>query len=241
MKSIYHFSIITLVSLSVFSCKTTSILRTNFNTSAIGSTPAHDLPGDPSGDRVDFHDALAPGLKIREWNTSGKKGLEYSSVNTGDISGHYTWLSFRGISTNFAETIWYIYSAKYNSTSGDILTDLTDGSGTPIARMRITSSGSVSLTSGDWTTSRVIGNIPPGAVHSVIFTVLASQLKYNLLITSPGSDAIRVTNEPMMTTSALNFHNPANPSIAFQHGDRSGQGSKYTIESISISRNDPTR
>ncbi|REA62359.1 hypothetical protein DSL64_08840 [Dyadobacter luteus] len=239
MKSIYHFSIIILVSLSVFSCKTTSILRTNFNASEIGVTPAHDLPGAPSGDRVDFNDALIPGLKIRQWNTSGTKGLEYSQVNTGDLSGHYTWLSFRGISTNFAETIWYIYSARHNSSSGDILTDLTDGSGVPIARMRITSSGAVSLISGDWTTSRVIGNIPPGAVHSVIFTVLASQLKYNLLITSPGREPIKVTNEPMMTTSALNFHNPANPSISFQHSDRSGQDSKYTIESISISRKDP--
>ncbi|MCE7041108.1 hypothetical protein [Dyadobacter sp. CY312] len=209
---------------------------------SIGSTPAHDLPGDPSGDRVDFNEALAPGLKIREWNTSGTKGLEYSYVNTGSLSGHRTWLSFRGISTNFAQTIWYIYSAKYSTVyGGDILTDLTDGAGTPIARMRISASGSVSLISGDWITARVIGNIPPGAVHSVIFTVNISQSKYNLLIMSPGREAIQVTNEPMMASNPLDFHNPANPSISFQLGEGSGQDSKYTIESIAITRNDPSK
>lgn len=238
MKTTLPFASILLAGVFAFSCKTSTILRTNFNAEAVGATPAHNIPGSPDGDRIEFISELNPGLKIREWDATSK-ALEFSYVSTPGISGHYNWLTFKGISSNFAQTVWYIYSAKHEGNYGEVLTDLSAGSGGYIARMKIAASGQVSLIGRDWVRERVIGNIPPGTIHSVIFTVNIATSSYNLLITMPGRDRIQVMNEPTITANPLDFPNPANPSIHFNFGQGSGQGNKYTVQSISITRKQP--
>lgn len=224
-----------------FSCTSKVILMTNFNGEAVGATPAHDIPGNPPGDRIDFIPELAPGLKIRSGISEGNKALEYSHVNTGGISGHSNWLSFRGTSTDFSQTVWYIYSAQRNVGFGDLLTDLSDGSSGYIARMKINPSGVVSLMGRDWVTERIIGNVPTDAPHSVIFTVNVGSGTYNLMIASVGRELIQVSNEPLMTSNPLSFHNPANPSISFKFSEGADSGTKYLIERISITRKEPAK
>jgi hypothetical protein len=241
MKSICQFSMVILVSLFTFSCTSKVILLTNFQNEVLGTTPSHDIPGNPPGDRIDFIPELAPGLKIGQWNTTGTKALEFSYVNTGRISGHSTWLSFRGASTDFSQTVWYIYSAKRNANFGDLITDLSDGSSGYIARMKIKPSGHVTLIGRDWFTEREIGRVPIDAPFSVIFTVNVASGTYNLMIASVGKELIRVNNEPLMTSNPLSFHNPANPSISFSFDQGAGPGTKYTIERLSITHKNPSK
>lgn len=227
--------------LVTFSCKTSTILVAKFESDAIGATPGHDLPGDPAGDRVDFIPELASGLKIKTWEAgSTNKALEFTRVNTGGISGHSTWLSFKGISTNLAETVWFIYNAKFGGGSGaEVITDLSDGSGSPIARMKINSAGQIRLVAGDYTTEKLIGTITPGAKHNVMFVVSAASTSYNLLIAAAGHPLIKVDNEPTMTANPVNFHNPCNPSISFNFGESSGSDTKYLVNDVSITREKP--
>lgn len=239
MKAMYPIATIMLVSFLVSSCTSSTILKARFNDLSLGTTPPHDLAGAPTGDRLDYISELAPGLKVREWETPGTKSLEFSNVNTGSISGHDTWLNFRGISSNLAETVWFVYNAKLTGSDAEIITDLTDGSGSPIARMKINSAGQVRLVRGDYTTENLIGTIPVGARHNVIFVVSGASASYNLLIASPGHELIRLDNQPTFTTNALNFHNPCNPTISFNFSSGSASASKYAIADVTISRKNP--
>lgn len=240
MRTIISICCIVGLALVTFSCKTSSLLVARFDSDAIGSTPAHDLPGNPVGDRVDYIPELASGLKVRNWVTGSYKALEFSRVNTGSISGHSTWLSFKGISSNLAQTVWFVYNAKYTPDfNSEVITDLSDGSGAPIARLKLKSNGQMVLIGSDWTTETVVGTVPLNVPHTVIFVVDAGRTSFNLSIYATGQPAIIRNNQPTMTRNALDFHNPCNPSISFNFGDQSGTGTKYLIDDIVISRKEP--
>ncbi len=222
------------------SCSTTKILQTNFNSETLGTAPIHDIPGEPAGDFIGYIPDLAPALKIVNWSEGDGKALEFKSKYLSSISGHYTWLSFEGVSTNFAETIWYSYTAKHSGNEGRILIDLTDGSGTMIARMSILSNGTTTLLNNDWATTRNIGVIPPNISHTTIFTVSVNKRTFNLLILGAGMEQIQLTDIPLFTTNILDFHNPANPALNVNFDQAGDNGRTFELKSLLISRKVPS-
>ena len=73
--------------------------------------------------------------------------------------------------------------------------------------MRISPNGNVAL-ADDFT--NVIGSVGNG-VHTVVFTVTTSALKYNVTVFPESGPAITAENKPMITDNPLYFNNPAHP------------------------------
>ena len=239
-KSITVLSVLVIV-FTLCSCNSTMILNTNFDAEVLGNSPAHDISGDPSGDFIGYIPDLSPALKIVNWTGGDGKALEFISKYLPDISGHNTWLNFQGASTNFAETIWYMYGAKHDGNSGIVYIDLSDGAGTMIARMSILANGTARLHNRDWITSRNIGVIPPNVSHTVIFTVSVTNRNFNLLIVGNGMEQIQISNEPLFTSNILDFHNPANPQLSVNF-DQAGENTRsFEMKYLTISRKEPTR
>jgi hypothetical protein len=224
--------------LSVVSCKTSKILSATFESDTVNQPPATNLAGAPTGDVIQFNSGLAPQLKVQNSATAGEKAMHLMNVSVS-LGAHSRWVNFKGINTNLVETIWFTYAAKNNSPSGNVMIDLSDGAGHLMARMRIHSNGDVRLAKNildDYTD--LIGNIGQNA-HTVVFTTSPSTLKYNVTVFQTGGSAITAENKPMITTNALEFTNPANPSISFSHASMGSGNHHYVIETVQISRKKP--
>jgi hypothetical protein len=221
------------------SCKSSKILSASFEGDAINNPPNKTLPGDPTGDEITYHTAMEPQLKVQNSTIAGSKSLHFTNVAISNPSGHQRWLSFRGVSTDLTQTIWFTHTGQNTGASHDVLIDVSDGHGHLIARMRIKTNGEVGLAKNitdDYTD--VLGNIG-SEVHTIIFTVSASTLKYNVTIFKTSGPTITAENKPMITENALSFNNPAHPTISFQHSEQPGSGHTYAIGSVSISRKQP--
>jgi len=223
----------------MWSCKTSAILTASFESDAINSAPATDLPGDPSGDVIEFHSDMTPQLKVQSSTIAGSKALHFTNVSIPDIPGHQRWLSFKGVGTDLTKTIWFTHTGQNTGASHDFHIDVSDGHGNLIARMQIASNGEVSLATNiidDY--SDVIGNVG-SQVHTIIFTVSASTLKYNVSIYPSSGPAITAVDKPMITENQLSFNNPAHPMLSFGHSEETASGHTYAIGSVSISKKKP--
>jgi hypothetical protein len=231
-------SLILFAGLLGWSCKSTTILTATFEGDPVNGLPAKNLPGDPSGDAIDYHNAIQPRLKVQNSTISGSKALTFTFNaidNPPTLSAQ--WLSFKGIGTNLTETLWFTHTGQNNGAT--VLIDVTDGHAHIIARMRISPNGDVGLAQNildDYT--NVIGNVGSG-VHTVVFTVTASNLKYNVTIFPASGSAITAENKPMITDNPLHFNNPAHPMLSFLHQGSVPTGNAYAIGSVSISRKKP--
>lgn len=238
--SVYLLTSVALVVCSLISsCKSDKILSAGFEGDAINSPPNKTLPGDPAGDEIQYNSALNPQLKVQSSTIAGSKSLHFTSVAISDPGASERWVSFRGIGTNLAETIWFLHTGQNTGAAHDVLIDVSDGHGHLIARMRIKPDGEVALAKNiaDYYTD-VIGNVG-SEVHTIIFTCSASTLKYNVSIFKTTGPAIVVENKPMITENALNFNNPAHPTLSFQHVQSSPPSHTYAIGSVSITRKKP--
>jgi hypothetical protein len=223
----------------MWSCKTSAILSASFESDAINSAPATDLPGAPSGDVIQYHTDMTPQLKVQNSTIAGSKALHFTNVSIPDVSGHQRWLSFKGVGTDLTKTIWFTHTGQNTGASHDLHIDVSDGHGNVIARMRIATNGQVALAKNitdDYTD--VIGNVG-SQVHTIIFTVSASTLKYNVTIFTTNGPTITAENKPMITDNQLSFSNPAHPTLSFQHSEAAGSGHTYAIGSVSISKKKP--
>ena len=230
------FSLIVLVSLLGWSCKSSKILTATFEGDPINGLPAKNLPGDPSGDAIGYHDDIQPRLKVQNSTISGSKALIFTFnplPNPNDpptLSQQY--LSFKGIDTDLTETIWFTHTGQNNGAA--MLITVSDGPHS-FAQMRISPNGSVAL-ADDFT--NVIGSVGNG-VHTVVFTVTASTLKYNVTVFPESGPAITAENKPMITDNPLYFNNPAHPMLGFLHQGSVPNGNSYAIGSVTISRKKP--
>ena len=231
------FSLIVLASLLGWSCESSKILTATFEGDAINGLPAKNLPGDPSGDEITYHDAIQPRLKVQNSTISGSKALIFTFNPLPDPNNPPTlsqqYLSFKGIGTDLTETIWFTYTGQNNGAA--MLISVSDGHASTMAFMRISPNGDVAL-ADDYT--NVIGSVGNG-VHTVVFTVTTSALKYNVTIIPESGPAITAENKPMVTNNPLFFHNPAHPSIGFLLEGSVPNGNSYAIGSVTISRKKP--
>ena len=234
-------SLIVLVSLLGWSCKSSKILKATFEGDPINGLPAKNLPGDPSGDVIDYHDAIQPRLKVQNSTIAGAKALIFTFNPLTNPNNPPTlseqWLGFKGIGTDLTETIWFTYVGQNNGAT--VLIDVDDGHAHIIARMRISPNGDVALAQNLMDNyTNVIGNVGSG-VHTVVFTVTTSSLKYNVSVFPSSGPAITAENKPMITQNPLYFNNPAHPQLSFLHDGSVPTGNSYAIGSVDISRKKP--
>ena len=230
----YALPFIVLFAFGASSC--TKLLTATFESDVINSPPASNLPGAPSGDAVQFHEAIAPQLKVQSSTISGDKALFYTNAALSDPPPVASrWLAFRGIEADLTQTIWFQHTGE--NMGSVIMIDVSDGHLGLMARMRIMPDGEIGLaTNINDTYSDVIGTLASGA-HTIIFTVTTSSLKYNVTIIQAAGPTITATNKPMITQNLLSFANPANPKLSFL---QQGSGSlTYAIGSVEISRKKP--
>ena len=238
MKTLLVYVFTVVLSSVLFSCKSSRILSANFESDVVGNPPATNPAGAPAGDVIQYNPALTPQLEVQNSATAGEKALHLKNTTVA-LGAHNRWVNFRGISTNLVNTLWFNYTARNTSPSGNVLVDLSDGEGHLIARMRISSNGDVHLAKNilDVYTDH-IGSVGTGA-HTVIFTVMPSALKYNVTIFPVSGSAVTAENKPMITDNALEFANPAHPTLSFSHQSMSAGNHQYVIETASISRKEP--
>ena len=236
MKNMSQFLFFTLAALLSVSCS--KILTATFESDPVNGLPTKNLTGAPSGDVIEYHAAIEPRLTVQNSAVAGSKALHFTYNSIGDpppLSAQ--WLSFRGIGTDLTNTLWFTYVGQNNGTGVSI--DASDGHGHLTARMRISENGDVGLAQniGD-NYSDVIGNVGSG-IHTVVFTMFTSTLKYNVTILKDAGATITAENRAMITDNLLTFNNPAHPMLSFLHAGLVSDGSIYAIGSVSISRKEP--
>ncbi|GAB3255057.1 hypothetical protein GCM10027347_15860 [Larkinella harenae] len=222
-------------------CQSTYILRSDFESDAINALPNKTLPGDPAGDAIAYSSQLEPRLKVVASATAGQKALRFTQADAPGLTASNQWLSFQGISTNFAQTVWFYYTATQENTfGGDILVDITDGSAGMIARMTIKANGDVTLLRNLTTQQQdLIGTIPEGISHTVVFTVNLSSNTYNVTVLKSAGSAITVTDKTVLLGTGVSYANPARPTMSLRYQDGNSDARRYTIEAVTISRKKP--
>lgn len=238
MKQVIHLLIAAVCCTAFSACKTTRLLTATFESDALGSAPNKTLPGDPSGDEIEFNSIITPQLKVQNSTVGGSKALFYTNIATDPIMAAARWVSFKGAPTDLSKTVWFMYVAQNVNPAQDVNVDLTDGYNNAIARLRIQSDGTVSIaTDYTYVNYEDIGNIGT-QVHTVIFTTSLVTKKYNVTIFKQSGPAITVENKPFMQQNATLFKNPARPTISFTHTGTSSAHA-YVIGSVSISKEKP--
>lgn len=240
MKKIIMSIGIAFLSTVLVSCQSSLILKSTFEGDAVGSLPTKMLPGDPSGDVIQYSADIESQLRVQNSATAGEKALHYTnSAIASGVSEHGTWLGFRGVETNLVNPLWFMHTGKNVSPTGDVLIDVGDGHGNLMARMRIRPNGEVGLARNilDLYTD-VIGTLGPDG-HTIIFTATPSELKYNITIFQNTGGAITATDKPMITKAALTFANPAHPTLSFKVNEPRNSNHKYVIESVTITKKRP--
>ena len=239
MKTFQYFCTILVCSAFFSSCKSTYILRSNFESDAINSLPNKSLPGDPGGDALEYSSQVEPRLKVV--SSAGQKSLRFSQSAAPGLTAFNQWITFRGISTDFTQTVWYYYTATQQSTSGGyVLVELGDGSAGIVARLTIKANGEVTLLRNLTTQQQdVIGTITEGVSHTVVFTVDMAASKYNVTIFKSAGEAITVTNKTVVLGTGVSYANPARPTMSFRYEEGQSDARRYTLEAVTISRKKP--
>ncbi|MCF0054167.1 hypothetical protein [Dyadobacter sp. CY356] len=239
MKNYKLFAILLLAG-AITSCKTTAVLTETFESDVVGSLPVMNISGAPAGDEVVYEPVLTPRLKVTtSTNSAGQKALTFSQAAATGLTAHNQFLSFRGISTNFTKPLWFSFIGTLSGSGSDLMIDIADGSAGLIARMYFRNNGDVELErSLAGTPAELIGNIPLGTIHTIVFTLDMNKKSFNLTIFKSVGNII-VKDHPLLLENPLAYANPANPQISFRFDEANYDTRKYVIESVSISRKQP--
>jgi hypothetical protein len=159
-------------------------------------------------------------------------------VSVASIPASQRWLGFKGASTDLSKTVWFLYAAQNISAVEDVFVDVTDGFEAPIARLRLTPTGEVSLVKDlNYNNYEVIGNVG-SQVHTVVFTTSLASKKYNVTIFKENGPAITAENMPFMQQDHTKFKNPARPTISFTHQGPASSHT-YALGVVTISKEKP--
>ncbi len=230
--------VIAMLTYLVMACQCSKILTATFEADAINGPPAKNLPGAPAGDEINYHNAVVPRLKVQNSAIAGSKALQYIDAPIADAPPLASqWLGFEGIETSLTQTLWFTLTGQYHGAAVTI--DISDGDINTMGRLEIDDNGDVRVIhSFAETEDHLIGNIGTG-VHTIVFTVFTSELKYNVSILKDGGSNLIAENQPMITTDKLSFKNPANPTISFLLSNPLSSLNYYEIGSVYISKKKP--
>ncbi|TLU94603.1 hypothetical protein [Dyadobacter sediminis] len=238
MKLLHKCLILLMSCLSAASCTTTAILSSKFENYTAETLPAHNIPGDPSGDEITYVTELQPRIRIVNSVGAGQKALRFNQVSAPGLTAHNQWLGFKGISTNLTQPLWFYFTATHSGTGGRLTIDVSDGVANLFARMMINSNGDVIVVRSFPSNEELVGNIPPGMSHTIIFTLNLNNGKYNLSILKSGGN-ILVKDIPVLAENILSYANPSRPAIGFRFEDGSSDTRQYVLEEIFISKKQP--
>ncbi|WP_207506535.1 hypothetical protein [Telluribacter humicola] len=221
------------------SCRSSLLLKSDFESQTIGSLPEKNIPGEPSGDSILYTREQQPRIRVVASSSASEKALEFNTASAPGLTAHNQWLSFKGVRTNLTQPIYFYYTRIQTGTFDRLMVDIDDGSATTMARMHIERSGRVILvTSFPSGETYEVGTIPPGTMHTIIFTVNVRAGKYNLTIIKSGGN-LTATDRPLINSDLLSYANPARPSIHFRYSDTEFSGNKYVLENVYISKKRP--
>lgn len=238
MKTIQFFLYAFLLTTLLVSCKTTTILTSKFESETIGSLPAKNLPGEPTGDEITYSTELQPRIKVTASATAGQKALTFTEINTPGLTAHNQFVSFKGISTDFTQPMWFFFTGTHSGSGERLTIDITDGSAAMITRLFLTDVGQLSMMTNFTGGEQVLGNIPAGVSHTIIVSLNLSTKKFNLTVLKSGGN-ITVENRPVLLDNVLAYANPARPSVHFRWDDGASDTRKYVLEEVFITRKKP--
>ncbi|SDD99583.1 hypothetical protein SAMN04487996_10366 [Dyadobacter soli] len=227
-----------LLTVSLFtSCKTTAILTSTFENETVGQLPAKNIPGNPAGDEIQYSTELQPRLKVTASSYPGEKALTFTEINTPGLTAHNQFVIFKGISSDFTQPIWYLFSGVHSGSGERVMIDFTDGSAGVITRLHINSAGQLSILTAFPASEEVVGNIPPDTPHTLVISLNMNTGKFNLTVLKSGGN-ITVTDRPVLG-NPLSYANPAHPSINIRWESGASDTRKYVFESVGITRKKP--
>ena len=228
-----------LVSCSLLvSCTTAKLLDASFEADAVNGLPDKTLPGDPTGDEITYDAVIEPQLKVQNSTIAGSKSLHFTNVAIGNPPASQRFLKFKGASTDLSKTVWFMYAAQNINPGMDVFVDVGDGYSAAIARLRIEPNGTASVVAAsDYTVYHTLGNIGTG-VHTVVFTTSLASKTFNITIFRESGPALKAENRPFIQQDHTQFHNPARPTITFQHQGTTSLHT-YALGFVSITKEKP--
>lgn len=234
-----NFTPVILCSLMVLGASCTNKLTAKFESDVLDNPPDRTLPGNPSGDVLDYVEALEPQLKVVVTPDSDEdKSLEFRNVPaSSDVGPSDKWVSFQAQSTNFAKPVTFIWSGHldFRSSLAHMLIDITDGSGVMAARLRVENNGDVILIK-DFVGENEdnIGNIPNDERHTFMITVDLNRRVYNISVLKRSGNLVKNDNA-LLASDVLLFHNPAKPTVSFRYEEYHSD-LRYIIDEVFINR-----
>ena len=127
MKKLIHFLPLCIAVLSftgLTSCKTNYLLKEDFSADVIGSPPAKDIVGSPTGDMIRYSNALIPRLAVQASTvTAGAKALVLSEAPITATSAADGYLSCDGPAADLSKSTRFEWTAKHRKSTGTLLID----------------------------------------------------------------------------------------------------------------------
>ncbi len=146
-------------------CRSTSLLTATFEADAIGALPGKVLPGPPTGDSLSYKAVIHPRLRVLASTASpGQKALVLSQATLGsDATAHNQWLTFKGIRSDYTQTIWYYWTATLGPVGGNMVIDVNGIESLWVTRIKINPEGRISLVQdpGSVNGDLALGNAEP--------------------------------------------------------------------------------
>lgn len=228
-------------------CNLSNLLVANFESDQINALPDKTLPGDPSGDAITFDDAIRSRVKVVA--TSGnpsQKSLQFSqNALLNDISGHLTWLGFKGAASDFEHTVQFTWAATMALNSSTLLISVTDGYSVPLVNLEIRNNSIYMLDHNNPQVSTYLGAI--SAKHTVLLVIKMrpTQSVWNINVFNEGIPQVSRPDTPLFSptagtsTNLGDVANPANPTLTFNFrsdGNFSCNDCTYAIDILGITR-----
>jgi hypothetical protein len=245
MNRLAYFFASTFLILSLSSCRSTYLLKENFSGDAIGSLPLHYIPGDPAGDSVSYTSVIHPRLGIQASSvTSGGKSLVFSEAPITGETAFNQWLAFKGTVSDYAQPIWFYWTAKQRNSQGQLMIDIQGVQGLWVARLRILPDGQLVRTTNVGTGAReVLGHFNATQTHTIIISLRPAARTYNITVfgtregTASNRSNVPVLTEPSPSRPVFDFEKPA---IYLRYENESFNANPaYIFESVYITRKQP--
>lgn len=227
-------------------CNLRNLLVANFESDQINALPDKTLPGDPSGDAITFDDAIRSRLRVVATSGNpGEKSLQFSqNALPNDISGHLTWLSFKGAASDFEHTVQFTWAATMALNNSTVLISVTDGNSVPLVNLEIRNN-SIYMLDHYNSEPTYLGAI--SAKHTVLLVVKMrpTQSVWNINVFNEGIPQVSRTDIPLFSpaagtsTNLGDVANPANPTLSFNFrsdGNFSCNDCTYAIDILGITR-----
>ena len=212
------------------------ILRANFESDALGSVPAPELPGDPVGDTFYLSSPTSGSVVV----VAAPAGLTGRSLNyRHNVPTSYSrFVGFMGKETSpSVQQFWAIWNGVPQLTD-QVPLDIWIGDGHFQSFGAIRLQGGQVLVAND-TTGRnfsPIGAYTPGRMHTVLMKVDKPSSSYVISVLG-GPTSVTTGTRPVLTPSALTATRPV---VYFWYPSDGTSTSTYTIDNMLMTEACPT-